>query len=402
MSQDLDQQVRQAVAGFFRQFPRRYPVFSILLGLAVLILLIWYIPQWQVPVSGLSLKDRLQQINENRKTVAQIVGGVFVLVGLYIAWVRSKATRDQAEVDRKQQLTDLYVKAIEQLGSEKLQIRLGGIYALERIARESPKDHWPIMEVLTAFVRENAPLREEAPGAKAKEEEESTVAPEDTKITTLAPQPPERPPTDIQAVLTVIGRRACTYEHDENQMINLRATYLAGADLLQTNLNGANLREANLQEAVFGKANLKGINFGGANLQGTNLFGANLQKALFREANLQGVVLFKANLHGADFLMAKLQGALLGEANLQGADLRWTNLQEARPVKANLRGATLEGANLKGAHLFKANLEEVYLNKADLRGADLQKAEGLTTEQVAEAIWDETTRWPEGFTPPSP
>ena len=38
-------------------------------------------------------------------------------------------------------------------------IRLGGIYALERIARDSEKDHGPIMEVLTAYVREKAPRK---------------------------------------------------------------------------------------------------------------------------------------------------------------------------------------------------------------------------------------------------
>jgi hypothetical protein len=61
------------------------------------------------------------------------------------------------------QITDRYTKAIEQLGAvdqagkNKLEVRLGGIYALERIAKESEKDHWPIMEVLTAYVHKNAP-----------------------------------------------------------------------------------------------------------------------------------------------------------------------------------------------------------------------------------------------------
>ncbi|WP_062294251.1 hypothetical protein [Nostoc piscinale] len=38
-------------------------------------------------------------------------------------------------------------------------MRLGAIYTLERIAKDSAKDHWTIMEVLTAFVRENAPRK---------------------------------------------------------------------------------------------------------------------------------------------------------------------------------------------------------------------------------------------------
>jgi hypothetical protein len=351
MSQDLDQQVRQAVVDFLRQAPRRYPFFSILLGIIILILIIWYIPQWQVPTSGLSLKDRLHQINENRKTVAQIVGGVFILVGLYIAWVRSKAMRDQAEVDREQQLTDLYVKAIEQLGSEKLQIRLGGIYALERIARESPKDHWPIMEVLTAFVRENAPLKDEVPAEEAGVEG-SSPTPDFPEKTEPKPHPPrEKPPTDIQAVITVLARTAVYYGRDmETWSLDLRGT----------NLAGVNLKDGSLKEA-----DLTGTNLQGASLVGTNL---------------QGAFLAFAKLHEAHLFRAEFQWAVLLEADLQGADL--------------------SEANLQGAFLHEANLKEACLNGTILQGANFQEAKGLTPEQVAKAIWDETTQWPEGFSPP--
>jgi hypothetical protein len=56
------------------------------------------------------------------------------------------------EIAREGQITDRFTKAIAQLGEqgpEKLAVRLGGIYALERIARDSERDHWPMMEVLT-------------------------------------------------------------------------------------------------------------------------------------------------------------------------------------------------------------------------------------------------------------
>jgi hypothetical protein len=44
-----------------------------------------------------------------------------------------------------------FSKAVEQLGSDKLEVRLGGIYSLERISKESPDDYWTVMENLTAF-----------------------------------------------------------------------------------------------------------------------------------------------------------------------------------------------------------------------------------------------------------
>src|SRR5689334_64926 len=75
-------------------------------------------------------------------------------------------------LSREGQVTDRYTKAIEQLGSDKLDVRIGGIYALERIARDSAKDHPTVMEVLTAFVREHSlepwpPPADDEPGADA-------------------------------------------------------------------------------------------------------------------------------------------------------------------------------------------------------------------------------------------
>src|SRR5580700_11327725 len=57
---------------------------------------------------------------------------------------------------RESQVTDRYTRAIEQLGSDKLDVRIGGIYALERVARDSAKDHQTVMEVLSAFIREHS------------------------------------------------------------------------------------------------------------------------------------------------------------------------------------------------------------------------------------------------------
>ena len=108
------------------------------------------------------------------KTLAQIIGGLFVIGSLFstaktlqVSQQQAAATAKQADttadrlqVAREGQITDRFTKAIEQLGNEKLEVRLGGIYSLERIAKESLEDHWPIVEVLTTFVREHAPLHQ--------------------------------------------------------------------------------------------------------------------------------------------------------------------------------------------------------------------------------------------------
>jgi hypothetical protein len=111
-------------------------------------------------------------------------------------------------------VTDRYTKAIEQLGSEKLDVRIGGIYALKRIARDSARVHPTVMEVLTAFIREHS--HEQWPPSG---QGQST-----------------RP--DIQAALTVVGRRD---PHRDIRPIELASAALAEADLADTNLAGADL-----------------------------------------------------------------------------------------------------------------------------------------------------------------
>lgn len=158
--------------------------------IAVAFVVLWRVPKLQVAslrnAKGVNAQDVFKAENDARATLAQILGGFAVLVGLCIAWQNIAATKEG-------QVTDRFYKAIEQLGADddngkpKFELRLGGIYALERIARDSEKDHWPIMEVLTAYVREHA--------AYVRENEADPVNPHPLAI-------------DIQGILTVISPRA--------------------------------------------------------------------------------------------------------------------------------------------------------------------------------------------------
>jgi uncharacterized protein YjbI with pentapeptide repeats len=212
------------------------------------------------------------------------------------------------------QTAERITQALEQLGRDRLELRLGAIYALERFARQEA-DHAQIMEILTAYVREHAKVRSlNAPGSRL--------------------------PADIQAAMTVIGRRNRIYQNGETYRLDLRQT-----DLRLANLSGAHLEGAILSEAY---------------LQGANLSEGHLEKAVLRAAVLDGATLAAAHL----------QSAYLAGAHLNGTKLRDANLEEAF-----LNGAELEGA--------------------DLRGANLTGAIGLSWEQVKTALRDNRTRFPD-------
>ncbi|WP_409186552.1 hypothetical protein F9C11_20890 [Amycolatopsis sp. VS8301801F10] len=117
---------------------------------------------------------------------------------LFAAW-SLQATRDQVRLSKQGQVTDRFAKAVEQLGGDSLSVRLGAIYALERVARDSPPDQPAVLQVLTTFVREHAPR------TPTEHDRTRCSLPERGSITVQGNEP--RMVADVQAALTVVGRR---------------------------------------------------------------------------------------------------------------------------------------------------------------------------------------------------
>jgi hypothetical protein len=125
--------------------------FLVVLVVAGAILALYYLPKMQVPIcppgkEGLPPKICFDIENEARKTLAYIMAGVLAIIGIYMGLRRIRALERQVLVAQEGQITERFTRAIEQLGNDKMEVRLGGIYALERIANDSDKDYWPIME----------------------------------------------------------------------------------------------------------------------------------------------------------------------------------------------------------------------------------------------------------------
>jgi uncharacterized protein YjbI with pentapeptide repeats len=341
------------------------PVFVTALLISLLIpcfwLFLWKLPQWQV-VGVPEMKDRIDLESKSRQTLAQILGGAALLVGLYF-------TSQTLWTTQEGQITDRFTKAITQLGDHNLAMRLGGIYALERIAKDSESDHWPVMEVLTAFVREQAPAQSlpentppdgkaQQPLAKLLEEEGFDVFQE----AVYARIQTQRLRADIQAILTVLGRRTRTHENGESQRLNLHFT----------NLQYADLQGAQLQGAMLDGAQLQGANLRGAKLQHASLSGADLQNTDVIEVELQDADLKWAKLQNTKFIYAKLQRARLRAARLQGATLAHCELQ----------GAEFSGARMQSVGGSYSQFQGAMLDRAQLQGAYLDRAENLTQDQI--------------------
>jgi hypothetical protein len=238
--------------------------------------------------------------------------------------------RRSYELTEQGHVTDRYTKAVEQLGGKKPDVRIGGIYALERVARDSARDHPAVMEVLTAFVREHSPISMRPSRPDGAEPERS-------------------PRADVQAALTVVGRLTMVGRGDPTR--DIRPIDLSGAELADAKLpHGAHLVGAKLAGV-----NLSRVDLSGADLTGADLTRAILRRVVLRLVDLTDTELAEAELpHDAHRVATDLTGADLTGADLTGADLTGTiftdaNLTRAFLADADLRGAVLTGANLTGA-----------------------------------------------------
>jgi uncharacterized protein YjbI with pentapeptide repeats len=259
-----------------------------------------------------------------RDTLLKAAGGLVLLLGAvgtvgtlaYTAQTArasqeaAQAAQNQVSVAHDSQVTDSFATAINQLASNAADERLGGIYELEHVMRESHQDQPAAINVLADFVREH-----------------STSS---------------NPSIDILAALTVIARRNPTW--DSNPVD------LDGAHLDNAELPGAHFRGANLSGAFMGGIELPGADLRQADLGSADVSGADLNRAVLRGANLNG----GADLSGTTIIDADLRNANLTAADLTGANLRG----------ADFGGANLDGANLRGARgLTKEQLAAAHLDR---------------------------------------
>jgi hypothetical protein len=290
--------------------------FALVLLLTIAIVAtLWGAGLWRFGIDATSVV-----IKEFFQSVGFIITGVVGLFGLlYTArnarinqrnlQLNLENTQRTLELTEQSQITERFTRAIDQLGAtddkgnKKLEIRIGGIYALERIARDSPKrDCSTVMEVLAAYVRENAPWvpkRSSVPTMRQKEGgERGKVTRQD------APHSLQGPCADIRAIMDVLRRR----DEYKSILLDLSKTHLRRADL-----QGADLEGANFQEAFLLAAKLQGANFRRADLRGADLRGADLQGAFLLEADLEGADLRGSDLRGTFLLTHEQLQAAIGD-----------------------------------------------------------------------------------------
>ena len=282
---------------------------------------------------------------------------------------QSQTSQRSLETAQRSLLNERYQKGAEMLGNNILSVRLGGIYALQRLAEEYPKEyHIQIMELFCQFAR--YPVRDEnMEGEQGKGRFHSRE--------------------DVQAVMNAIGNR-------DEKRIKIEKENGFRLALSNVKLQRYNMSHANLSQLRFGvddssKAqfnpssvslrtpNFSDVYFTGANLSGADFYGANFSGSQFLFADLSGAIFWEANLSGANFNDSNLSGANFNDSNLSGANFNDSNLSGANFNDSNLSGASFLNANLSGANFNDSNLSGATFNLSD---RFFQPAINLTQAQL--------------------
>ncbi len=367
-----------------------------------------YPPAWfAAPVTALGILVTLVLIGIFLWTLARVAGETFssgkpddinklllALAGLagapFVVW-RAYTAHSQVSVARESHYTTLFTKAVEQLGATRelkrreargaagegayaqeitetqpnLEVRLGAVYALERIAKDSERDHWAIVEVLCAYARnpQNCGI---AVGVASKDDTNSWVD-------RLA-----RPRVDVQAALTVVGSRP----------------YRPG-EIGQAAKPMLDLSNGNFQKCSFSGGQFRRARFSDTALDDAALIAADCREASFLRVSAVNASFDRANLERAIFANVGMESV-----SFRNADLKFTRFRRGDFSFADFVGADLSGASLERGYYRDAMFHEAKLFGTALFNIDLSETDGLTESQIAEARGDITTLLPDGLKRP--
>lgn len=273
------------------------------------------------------LSSNGESLSATIRNVALVLGGIVAFVlsiwRSFIADRQADTARRQTEIAQGGLWNERYQKGAEMLGSDVLSVRLGGIYALNRLAKENPSEyHVPIMQLFCAFVRN--------PSGKPAEKELR-------RQRKGAISPPLR--EDIQEVMILIGRRSEDGIKEEEKAEDFELD-LSGADLRRLRLLDGNFRDVNLRGAFLMHASLMNVDLRGAKCSRVGLFMAKLSFCNLTDVDFSWADLSGSSLFGSILSSAKLTRTEIGS----GLELSSTDAQGYVPSFAQITQKQLDAA----------------------------------------------------------
>ena len=262
----------------------------IALGVVFLVVMFPDCPKWIFNRLGIARTEEPKY--EALKFLGIGMGGLLIALQALMSYRRAKAMEDAVEKTEQGQQQDRLKNAIEHLGHKSESVHLGGAYELFHLAKDTKKFRQTVHDILCAHIRRTTGENE------------------------YRKKHTSKPSEEIQSLLTLLF----VQEHDafKGLKIDLRGSWMKGANLREARLENAVLVRVNLQEADLYNAQMQGTMLWKAQMQGAILIDAKMQKATLTGAKMQGAMLVRAQMQGAVLLRTHLQDVTLEDTQMQG------------------------------------------------------------------------------------
>ncbi|MEU7881962.1 pentapeptide repeat-containing protein [Microbispora bryophytorum] len=309
-------------------------------------------------IAGADPALRLDAIKSGLTVGAGAAGGVALLLAVRRQWLGERTQVYQEYDATEKRVTELYSKAVDQLGSGNPGVRIAAMYALERLGRNNPEHRQAVMDVLCAYLR--APLPGGAAGDPADRAREPAGGAGD--IGDHAPGQEHSP--DLEARLTaqrIVVRHlkssgGASGEGDDGDHWPGVAVDLMRASLVDFDVSGSEVEAASFEQAVFsGRTDFTGCRFRG--------------RAVFTGAEFRGFADFgTAAFSGADFTGAEFRGGagfayamFRFDTDFGGATFTDADFSRARFGTARFTDASFEGGltSFEDSEFFLGHFEGV-------------------------------------------
>jgi hypothetical protein len=265
-----------------------------------------------------SPKDRVAAETQIFVTLAQILGGGFILTGLYF-------TGRSYILTRRGQFGERLGGAIEGLGDKSnLQRRVSSIISIGAMIGDDRQSVSVVTDVLCSFIR-------------------SETATDDyrTDYSDVEPR------ADIQAAVSLLGRIRRRTAWWYWVKLDLRKSFLLGADFGEGDFRRAQFQDCTLDKSSFFRARLIDANFSRATLGGSNFNQSDLRRTSFFRSNSQNCTFRRSNM-----VSANLTRAILLECSFDGARIINSTFGQAQ-----LAGSTFRKIHIRGGEYYKVDPE---------------------------------------------
>lgn len=313
----------------------------ILFAISLVIVLIWKIPYWNLKAykNKITKYEILYLVNENRKTVAQIIVGIGFIIGLGFSWNQVTSIKESGILSERMFIRESFNDAILHIGNKESQVRLGGIFSLHKLTNESSGYTETIIQILSTYIRQHC--NDSINGYLSEE---------------------------IQAAIDVITKN--------EKISSEKISFFNFNDIIlnKYNFNNSELSESKLYNSEFIDVQFVEANFEKAKAYTTTFYNCNF---------------YCANLKSADFT-----GAVFYESHLAYTDLSNVFASKSDFIEVNLENANLSGGDFSESKFHDSNLRGTVLYSTNLCGANLKTVKGLTYEQIKYAKIDSRTILP--------